>query len=123
AAIRTAFATLRRGVLGGRKITAAALAEIATTTPASTAAETAAPAPELRTLSAPAAVTAAIIAAVTAGSKVRRWAVLRGIVLRSEILRRRFVRIGLALVFGRFVHARGAGFGFFNVGAYVVSFG
>jgi hypothetical protein len=34
-------------------------------------------------------------------------------------LRRRFVRIGLALIFLRFVDARGSGFGLFDVSANV----
>jgi hypothetical protein len=44
--------------------------------------------------------------------------------VRSKILGSRFVRFGLALVFGnRLVHARSASFGFFDMGANVVRIG
>src|SRR5262245_6138569 len=74
----------------------------------------------MRTIAATARTIAAPIAALPV---VGRGAILRWIVLGGEVLRRRFVRIGLALVFGRFVHPGGAGLGLFHVRTNVVAFG
>ena len=113
-----AFAALRRGVLGGRKIATAALAEIAATPPAPAPAEAPASTAKMRTISTTAAVRTAVTAPVTslaARPVARGRTVLRGIVLGGEILRSRFVRIGLSLVFRRFFNAWRAGLGLFDV--------
>jgi hypothetical protein len=70
-----------------------------------------------------AAIAATVRAAIATRSKARRWTILRRVIARCEILRSRFVRIGLTLVVRmRFVYARRAGFRFFDVGVNIVMF-
>jgi hypothetical protein len=132
AAVTAAILTLRGSVFRWRKI-ASALAEPAASAtsavPASAAPEAASAAAPAKVLAVTAAVSAtiraaiaaAIRAAVTAWSITGRRTVLGRVVARSEILRSRFVRIGLTLVFCmNFIDTGGAWFGFFHVGVNVV---
>src|SRR5262249_52166361 len=105
------------------QVASTALAEIASTTPtaSSTSPETAPAAAKVRTVAAATTVTTPIVATFASASAVI-WggAVLRWIVLGSEIRRRRLVGVWLTLVLGNFgvgrFHTGSAGLGLFDVG-------
>jgi hypothetical protein len=122
-----AISALRSCVLRRRKISAARGS--GTTTTATTASASAAPTASAATIAATVSTaieiaTAATPALIRAIVEARRGIVLGRVVLRSKILRRRFVRIGLALIvelFGMFGNTRNSvfasGVDFFDVRA------
>jgi hypothetical protein len=106
---------------------AAASSATAGAAKASTAAATAKLLPVTTTIwaSVTAAIWSTISTAVASGARAVAWrgTILCGVVAGCEILRRRFVRVRLALFFGfrmRFFNARRIGLRFFDVGVNVV---